>query len=342
VAGIDGPLPAAPTASPALLSALARLRLEGAIFLRGEYTESWAIRSGGRTIADLVHPGAERVIMFHVVADGLCWVQVDGDEERHWAAAGQVIVVPYGHPHTMGGVADAVPVGSDTLVDEPPWTTMPVLRVGDGGARTDIVCGYLSSDDPLFEPALGALPPVFVVRPPPGVATGWVQSSIAYALESTADGVTTDSLVATRLPELLLTEMLRLHLATAPATDRGWAAGLHDPVLAPAMALIHTMPERHWTVADLAAEVAVSRSVLDDRFRQVLGRSPIRYLTEWRMHIAEELLATSDASVVTVAHRVGYDSEEAFSRAFKRATGLAPAHWRAQRPGAPPATAPGH
>ena len=114
--------------------------------------------------------------------------------------------------------------------------------------------------------------------------------------------------------------MLRLHLASAPAAESGWIAALRDPVLGPAMAQLHAAPERRWTVADLAATVAVSRSLLDERFRQVLGRSPIRYLTDRRMHVAEDLLATTDHSVATIARRVGYDSEEAFSRAFRRAT----------------------
>jgi AraC-like DNA-binding protein len=146
--------------------------------------------------------------------------------------------------------------------------------------------------------------------------------------------------VATRLPELLVIEVLRQHLATAPATDRGWVAALSDPVLGPAMGQLHSAPERKWTVADLAAEAAVSRSLLDERFRQVLGRSPIRYLTEWRMHLAEELLATTDVGVGAVARRVGYESEEAFSRAFKRAHGLSPMHWRAARVPPRPEAAP--
>ena len=125
--------------------------------------------------------------------------------------------------------------------------------------------------------------------------------------------------------------MLDAHLATAPAADQGWIAALRDPVLAPALALLHGSPGRRWTVADLASGAAVSRSLLDERFRQVLGRSPIRYLTEWRMHLADELLATTDTGVVAIAHRVGYESEEAFSRAFKRARGLSPSHWRAAR-----------
>ena len=136
-------------------------------------------------------------------------------------------------------------------------------------------------------------------------------------------------MIATRLPELVLIEVLRLHLATAPAADHGWLAALRDPVLAPALPLLHARARTAWTVAELASGAAVSRSLLDERFRQVLGRSPIRYLTEWRMHLAEELLATTDLGVVAVARRVGYDSEEAFSRAFKREHGLSPSHWRA-------------
>jgi transcriptional regulator GlxA family with amidase domain len=134
-----------------------------------------------------------------------------------------------------------------------------------------------------------------------------------------------------RLPELVLVDVLRAHLATAPAGDRGWLAALHDPVLAPALALLHGEPDVSWTVAEVAQRVAVSRSVLDERFRSVLGRSPIRYLTEWRIHLAADLLATTDLTVVVIARRVGYASEEAFSRAFKRARGLSPSHWRLGR-----------
>jgi len=140
--------------------------------------------------------------------------------------------------------------------------------------------------------------------------------------------------VTQRLPELVLIEVLRFHLATAPAADQGWLAALRDPVLAPALSLLHGEPDRRWTVAELASGAAVSRSLLDERFRQVLGLSPIRYLTEWRMHLAEELLATTDLGVVAIARRIGYDSEEGFSRAFKRGHGLSPSHWRDARVGA--------
>ena len=314
--------------TPMLATALDHLRLEGAIFLRGEYTEAWANESGtGEMMASLLRPGRQRLLFFHIIASGRCWVAVKGGES-HWAERGDVIVLPYGHQHRMGGVTDSVCVSVTELMPPPPWTELPVIRHGSGGGRTDVICGFLDVDDPLFDPSLGALPPIFVVRPT-GAAKPWVESSLAYVLEATGGG-DADSRILTRLPEMVLGEVLRLHVSTAPAADRGWLAALRDPVLAPALAELHRSPERKWTVADLAAAANVSRSLLDERFRDALGRSPIRYLTDWRFHVAKDLLATTTLGVAAVGRRVGYDSEEAFSRAFKRAYGRAPAHWRAE------------
>lgn len=178
---------------------------------------------------------------------------------------------------------------------------------------------------------MGAFPPVFVVRVPGGPAVRWLRASIDYALEISSGAVPSDP-ESTRLPELLLIEMLRLHLASAPWAEHGWIKALRDPVLAPALAYLHASPELDWTVAELAHQAAVSRSLLDQRFREVLGLSPIRYLTEWRMHIAVELLGSSDLNVGKIARRVDYDSQ-AFSRAFKRRMGAAPTTWRASRLG---------
>jgi AraC-like DNA-binding protein len=267
------------------------------------------------------------VILFHVVASGTCWVAVDGGD-KHWARAGDVIVLPYGDQHRMGGVVDAEAVSMSTILQMPPWPQMPVIRHGVDGEKTDVVCGYLYSPDSLFDPSLRVFPPVFVVRPPPGPAAEWVRANVAYALEHTQPTAASRGIVMSRLPELLLVEVLRLHLASAPAVNEGWVAALNDAVLRPALALLHSDPARHWNVAALAREAMVSRSVLDARFRDLLGCSPIRYLTDWRMHIAEDLLATTDLSVSSVAHRVGYDAEEAFSRAFKRAHGESPTVWR--------------
>lgn len=326
------PTPVDPPVDP-LGDALARLTLQGAIFLRGEYTEPWEYESvPGADAAAILSPGRRRVILFHVVASGRAWVEV-GDGERHWGNAGDVFVLPYGDTHRMGGSdASLSCTAFGTVLPRPPWREMPVVRLGGGGQATDIVCGYLACDDPLFEPRMQALPPVFVVSPPPGPARDWVRAGVEFALQQTA--LVTDSQVEapTRLPELLLLEVLRLHLASAPAADHGWIRAMRDPVLAPALAAIHAAPGQKWSVGLLAREARVSDSLLDERFREVLGLAPIRYLAGWRMHLAEDLLRSSDLPVVAVARRVGYDSEEAFSRAFKRAHGQPPSSWRVQRP----------
>src|SRR5262245_11847211 len=312
----------------ALGSVLDQLRLDGALFFRSELTEPFEFESTPLARADALVPGADRLTLFHIVAAGSCWVAVD-DGVRYWADEGDVIVMPYADHYAMGGEGAAESVSILSLLDPLPWTQMPVLRHGGGGRRTDVVCGYVHSNDPLFDPSMRALPPVFVVRLPSGPAARWVQASIDYALtDSPPPSNLSTSPIATRLPELVMSEVLRTHIATAPAIDHGWIADLLDTNLAPALAALHEDPAGRWTVATLAGKVGASRSSLDDRFRHVLGQSPIRYLTAWRMHLAGDLLATTELSVFTIARRVGYDSEEAFSRAFKRERGVAPSQWR--------------
>jgi len=257
----------------ALDQALERLRLEGAIFMRCEFSESWTFEGGGGpNFAAMMHPGAERLVLFHVIASGRCWVALPGGE-RHWASAGEVIVLPYGDEFTMGGVEATTPVHIASIVPPPPWTAMPVLRYGGGGERTDVVCGCLYSEDALFDPGRAAFPPVFVVRPADGPARSWFDASIAYAVEESSGNA--PSRRSTKLPELLITEALRMHLATAPAAERGWIVGLHDPLLGPAMAAIHAAPGRRWTVDDLAAQAGVSRSTLASARSSDVRRSAI-------------------------------------------------------------------
>jgi AraC-like DNA-binding protein len=265
-------------------------------------------------------------VIFHVVVSGSCWIEAGSD--KVWAHEGDVIVLPYNDQHRMGGheTAEIVPVSQ--LIDPPPWTALPHIVHGLGGARSELVCGYLACDDRLFDPNLGVFPPVFVVTPPEGPIRSWVKASSDLVLQQTSR-VTDDRIAApTDIPQLLLREVLKLHLASAPARETGWLAGLHDPVVAPALAAIHAEPGRKWTLADLAHEATASSTALDERFRSVLGLAPIRYLTGWRMHVAEDLLRTTTLPVAAIASRVGYESEEAFSRAFKRAHDIAPSLWR--------------
>jgi AraC-like DNA-binding protein len=273
----------------------------------------------------LLAPGANRVLPFHVVAAGRLWFEVG--EDRHWAQAGDVVILPYGDPHTMRGTEDAEVVSAFDLVPPPPWETMPVIEHGGGGELTHVLCGYITCDEPLFDPELRALQPIIVVRPE-GVAADWVNATIQFAMQQTALVDTNHGETPTGLVRQLLIEALKLHLASVPAAESGFVRALHDPVVAPALARMHADPGTKWTVADLAEAANVSSSLLDERFRTVLGMPPIRYLTTWRMHVAQDLLRSTDASVLAVSRRVGYDSEEAFSRAFKRKHGTSPGQWR--------------
>lgn len=319
------------SAGPVLHRELDRIHLSGAIFLRGDYSEAWAYESlESSDAAAVLAPEAPQVVLLHVVASGTCWIEA-GDSERLWAHTGDVIVLPYNDRHRMGGREPAALTPIRTLLEPPPWSSLPFIVLGRGGARTSVVCGYLACDDALFDRRMRVFPPVFVVSPPEGAARQWMRASIEYALQRTSQVSENRIEAPTDIPELLLREVLKLHLASAPVADTGWLRALHDPVVAPALAALHAEPQRKWTVSDLARESRVSSTVLDDRFRTVLGIAPIGYLAGWRMHVAGNLLRTTDLPVAVVARRIGYESEEAFSRAFKRARGEAPSVWRVRR-----------
>lgn len=313
-----------------LAEVLSTVRLAGAIFLRAEYTSPWAYESPPPDVLTRVlQPQAKRLILFHIIAEGRCWIRLGGGEHLE-AGAGEVVILPYGEQHVMGSPERAPPVAIASLLPAPPWEQFPVIRYGGGGARTSVVCGYLHCDDPIFDPVVRALPPLFSVRPPAGPAADWVAASIHYALDVSAGRHPASGGLAVRLPELLFLEVLRLYVERAPTSLGGWLAALHDPVVGPALVELHADPARRWTAEDLAQRAACSRSTLNEHFSRRLGRAPMQYLGEWRLQLAAGLLRETALGVAAVAYRVGYESEEAFNRAFKRAMGKPPAQWRRQ------------
>ncbi|MEO8756935.1 MAG: AraC family transcriptional regulator [Devosia sp.] len=199
-----------------------------------------------------------------------------------------------------------------------------MLSYGGGGDLTQMVCGYFSCDELLFNSFLRSLPPVIKVRPT-GATASLFEAGLAYALEDgeLCGGVTTTR----RVPEMLLVEALRLYSEQSEAPT-GWLAAIGDTLVSRALKLIHDEPARDWNVDELARQSHTSRSVLGERFRALLGQSPIRYLVEWRMQLAAEPLRATDLRLAAVADRTGYGSEAAFSRAFRRHVGQAPAEWR--------------
>lgn len=311
-----------------LADVLRRIHLASAVFLRGEFTEPWAFAStDAATLCRIVQPQARRLVLFHVAVQGSFTITLASGESAT-ARAGDAVVLPYCDVHTMGfppGTA-AVPVAS--LLPPPPWHGLPVLRHGGGGASARILCGYLHCADLLFNPLLRALPRLIHVRPGSEQASEWRQATLRYAAEQIEHASGSLSPLLTRLPELVLVDCLRQYALELPPGRSGWLAALRDPVLGRALMLLHARPAEPWTVDGLAQKAAISRSVLADRFVQALGVAPMRYLAQWRMQLAADLLRTEPRlGLAEVADRVGYESEAAFSRAFKRCLGTSPASW---------------
>ena len=312
----------ATTASGLLSDVLRRVRLSGSLFLKGAYGSPWAFDSPGNcALIDLLAPGAERLIVFHSVRRGRLWITAAG--HRVELEAGDLAILPASHQHLMGSHEMVAPVQISELLPPAPWNEIPVLHHGGDGEVTELVCGYFSSDELLFNSFLRSLPPVIRIRPTGNAATLF-DVVLSRALE---DGPSGDGTTA-RLPELLLVEALRLYSSEAPLAS-GWLAAANDPIVSRALKLIHDEPIREWRVAELSRAAATSRSVLGERFRELLGQSPIRYLAEWRMQLAANLLVATELRLSAVAEQIGYSSEAAFSRAFHRHVGRSPAQWRA-------------
>jgi len=315
-----------PSVSSLLRDVLGVVRLTGALLLRVDFTAPWAYESPPRdSLGPLLARRADRLILFHTIREGRCRLWTSTQREPVDLEAGDVVVLPYGDQHRVScpnAAPRPIPIGQ--LLPPQPWHDLPVVCHGGGGERTQFVCGYLQCDDLLFNPFLNALPRAFRVRPPEGPAADWLQATVRYAVEGAAP------MGAQRLYESIFVEALRLYVEGASRHDHGWIAGLADPVVARALVLLHAAPADDWTVPALASRVGASRSILDDRFRRLLGRPPMRYLTEWRLQLAAHLLRSTTLPLAEVADRIGYESAAAFNRAFHRHVGRPPARWRAE------------
>ena len=306
-----------------LTDVLSHVRLSGALFLKGHYTSPWAFDSPGSCVlAELLAQDAERLIVFHKIRSGRAWVVANG--HRVDLEAGDFAILPSSHHHLIGSPESVEPVQIAELLPPAPWNGIPVLRHGGDGEATEMVCGYFSCDELLFNSFLRSLPSVIKVRPT-GAAAALLDAGLAYAMEDgeLAGGVIT----VKRVPELLLVEALRLY-SEQSAVSTGSLAAIGDPIVSRALKLLHEDPAADWSVDELARQANTSRSVLGERFRDLLGQSPIRYLVEWRMQLAAGLLRSTDLKLAAVAERAGYGSEAAFSRAFHRHLGRSPAQWR--------------
>jgi AraC-like DNA-binding protein len=308
-----------------LSDVLRAVRFSSAVFYKVEATAPWSAiaDSADRLLADL-HPGAEHLISYHIVVDGHGWAMPEGGAPLE-LRAGDVILFPHGDPHAMSSEAGRRPNPDRDGVHAGRYPG--TVRLGTGPrVDTTFVCGFFGCDRSPFNPLIASLPRVLHVS---GLREGWLPVFAAEVVRESGRGNAGAEAVLARAAELMFMDVLRHHLRTVGPGESGWLAGLADPVVGGALARLHAEPSHAWTLDALAAAVASSRSVLAERFTRIVGQPPMQYLAAWRMQLAAGMLASGAAKVAAVAAGVGYESEAAFSRAFKRATGVAPSVWRA-------------
>jgi AraC-like DNA-binding protein len=309
--------------------------LRGAVFYNAEFSAPWGFRSPpSRKVAPFVSPEGAHVIIFHFLTDGRGLARL-ADGPRLELAAGDIVVFPHGDPHILENGSPRTIVDNEKELHRILSQGLKLARSGGGGEVTKFVCGYMACEPRLSRLVLSGLPPLFKINIRDDAAGRWLESSIRFSVGE-ADGARPGGeAVLAKLSEVLFVETLRRYVAQWPEGRTGWLAGARDPEVGKALALMHGRPAHAWTLADLAKESGISRSVLAERFRHFLDQPPMAYLTGWRLQLGARILGSTRQSVAQVAAEVGYESEPAFNRAFKRAFGVPPARFRDQTRPAP-------
>ncbi|HEV8197283.1 MAG TPA: AraC family transcriptional regulator [Gemmatimonadales bacterium] len=311
------------------LSDLLRVvRLDGAFFYAVEAAEPWGVEAvAAKELTPRIMPSTEHLISYHILTEGRCYGGLIGEDQVEMVA-GDVIVFPHGDAHIMSSEPGVSVGGPDIGRTAPSRYPFKVFHGNPGPRNAAFLCGFLGCDRRPFNPLLAALPRRMHMR---GMSNAWLGSFVHQVTEESRLGRSGAEGVLTRLAELMFIEVLRRYIDELPPRQTGWLAGLRDESVGRVLALLHSRPGHPWTLADLAREAASSRSSLAKRFGEIMGQPPMQYLTQWRMQVAANLLAQTGAKVATIGSEVGYDSEAAFSRAFKKATGFAPGAWREAR-----------
>jgi len=268
------------------------------------------------------------VIASHFVAAGRMQLRIDGGDTID-VRASELVLLPHNDAHTFGSDLNVAVMPARQVIRPPPGGGISRIKYGGGGEVTQLLCGFLGTEA-AFSPLLASLPPVLKLDLRATASGAWIESSFRFAVSEIAAGRIGSATVITKLSELLFVEAVSQFVASLPAERRGWLAGLRDPQIGRALALLHARATDEWTAESLALEVGMSRSVFAERFTSLVGHPPMHYLALWRMHLAAQQLREGHGSVAQIAFEVGYGSEAAFSRAFKRQFGTSPGIWRRQ------------
>jgi AraC-like DNA-binding protein len=330
-----------------LSDVLRAVRLRGAVFYFIDGNSPWVAEAPPAVeIIPGIMPGAEHMIEFHGVVEGSCWGAIVGEPPIR-LEAGDVILFPQGDAHVMSSAPKMRAPNMDKrlfFAPHPPQlpfalslqgSEVTTARLDGGGAdRATIVCGFLGLDSRPFNPILAALPRVIHVSGATLGSESWVASFLRTAAVESSQRRAGGEAVLERMSEMLFVEVLRRYVDSLPPEQTGWLAGMRDRSVGRVLALLHEKPDAPWTLERLAEEAAMSRSTLHERFVHFIGQPPMQYLTQWRMQVAAGLLRDTNAKLVEIALDAGYESEAAFSRAFKRVVGMAPGAWRREKRGA--------
>lgn len=312
-----------------LSEVLQAVRLRGAVFFDVDARAPWVAETPpAQVIAPAVMPRSEHVIEYHVITRGGCWAQIAGEGEPVRLEAGDVVAFPQGDAHILSsepGMRGKVDLGEFEVLK---GMQLPLaMNLNGDGATTQIVCGFLGCDARPFNPLLQSLPRLLHVRPSPD-SKAPTEAFMQFALLETREQRVGAAGMLSRLGELMFGELVRRHVEAMPEDGRGWLAGLRDRHVGKALAVLHADPRRDWTLESLAREAGLSRSAFATRFSGYIGMAPMQYLTRWRLQLAASQLSETDTGIAMIAERAGYESEAAFSRAFRRAVGMPPAAWR--------------
>ena len=311
LAAVEAPDPF-PPADP-LGEALHFLRMNGAYYCRSELTAPW-----GLTLPPM--PG---YLWFHVVTSGRLWLET-GEEEQGWIQLGDLALVPHGEGHVLRSEPGAPAPGILDLEREPVSDRYEILRHGEGGAPTGLICGAVRFEHPAAANLIEILPPTIHIEAASSPRLEWMQSILRLMASEAGELRPGGEAVITRLGDIVVIQAIRAWIESDPAAQTGWLGALQDPQIGRAISMIHRDPARSWTVASLAHELAMSRSAFAARFTELVGEPVMSYVARWRMQVAVAALKDEGATVGQLADRLGYRSEAAFGRAFKRVVGVSP------------------
>lgn len=312
----------------ALSQVLSGVTLNGALFFTAEFSAPWGFSApASRAMAALLNPQAAHLVIYHFVIDGGALVRL-ADQSME-LKPGDVVIFPHGDPHEITSVKGAVsPFPNYGIMAKIQSRDLRPLRAGGGGAVSKFVCGYMVCDPHLGRPILNGLPKLFRVNIRTDRSGEWLENSILHLVEESASGRAGSDVMLAKLSEALFVDTLRRYVASLPDRQTGWLAGSRDPIVGKSLGLLHNRIAHPWTIANLAAEVGISRSALVERFTRYLSEPPMTYLTRWRLQLAARSLTSTPRGVAEIAADVGYESEAAFNRAFKREFGQPPGRYR--------------